>query len=150
DGASFLTVSKQDVNQQHGAQILRYQPATSTVVPGPSGAAMASPAADTRAWWDKLSLEQITYMVAAVGIIGLLMVAGGVIGIRRSRKQQRQARVAGAGRARAQVPQWDNLPPDDVPAGYASRGDYGYDDRYDDYRGGGGNNYQGGAYSGGG
>jgi hypothetical protein len=100
DGASFLTVADQ---LQSPTKILRYKPA-STIAPvaKAQGAAVPAPRGDTRSWFDKLSLRQITYLVAGIGLIGVLFVLVGVLGIRRSR-QERQLAAMGTVRGTATV-----------------------------------------------
>jgi hypothetical protein len=52
DGASFLTLSKMDVDKTHPDTVLKYKPAQTTVVAGPSCAAQADPAADPPRGWE--------------------------------------------------------------------------------------------------
>ncbi|MEN3306834.1 MAG: hypothetical protein V7603_3036 [Micromonosporaceae bacterium] len=132
DGQFFLTTANLKVDAAHPDAILRYTPraAGSSTTQAGTGAAAAGPAGaakgDTRNWWDKLSLEQIAYLVAAIGVIGLLMVVGGVIGIRRSRRRQRLAaltiRTGGRGAGSAQVP--GMTPPERQPDPYGAPDSY--------------------------
>ncbi|HEX6499579.1 MAG TPA: hypothetical protein VF054_11165 [Micromonosporaceae bacterium] len=78
DGSAFLTVPRDGA-----AKILRYTPSTSDQPP-PTKAASA-PGASGGSFWKKLTLKQLTVLVAAVGVLGLLMVVGGVLGIRYAR-----------------------------------------------------------------
>jgi len=113
DGASFLTVADQ---LSVGVKILRYKPA-STTVPAGKGAAAAPPRHDnTRSWFDNLSLRQITYLVAGVGLLGMVFVLIGIMGIRRSRRNRRAA-TTGTIRGTASV--------GTASAGTASVGDAG-------------------------
>jgi hypothetical protein len=85
DGKSWLTIS--DVNGP--SKLLRYTPVASPA------AANASPGAvkprKVLGFFDKLTLQDITYLIAAVGLLGLLLVVIGVVGIRRSRRARQQA-----------------------------------------------------------
>jgi len=101
DGKYFLTVS--DVGALAAdvdVVIQRYEPATTT-------AAAAGDAADDDdgpSWIDRLSLQDINYMIGAVGLFGGLLVAIGVVGILLSRR--RSARASDAfRRGRARVPE---------------------------------------------
>jgi hypothetical protein len=93
DGKYFLTVSDLSTG---GASVLRYAPAAAVVVKK-AGTGGASSTGDSggQSWFSKLSLNQLTFMVAAVGVIGLAMVLGGVIGITQARKR-RPATAKGA------------------------------------------------------
>jgi hypothetical protein len=83
DGKYFLTVS--DVTDT--TTMLRYSPAAAVAVKKPAtGGATNSGGSDGQSWFSKLSLNQLTIMVATVGVIGLLMVIGGVLGIRQARR----------------------------------------------------------------
>jgi len=79
DGKSFLTVSEAEE-----PKILRYTPTAATVTPEK---AAATEKTDTRSWFDKLSLQDITYMIGGVGVLGLLLVGVGVFGIMRARRR---------------------------------------------------------------
>ncbi len=83
DGKYFLTVS--DVTGT--TTMLRYSPAAAVVVKkAATGGAAGSGGGDGQSWFSKLSLTQLTIMVATVGVIGLFMVIGGVLGIRQARR----------------------------------------------------------------
>lgn len=88
DGKSFLTVS--DVGKlgddEAKVEILSYTPSTKGADPVAAGVD-ADPAA-SRSWFDSLSLQDITYLVAAVGVVGVLLVGVGILGILRSRKRK--------------------------------------------------------------
>jgi hypothetical protein len=91
DGKTFVTVSS--VPDSGGkTSILRYTPAspatpTKSAAVGGTGAVPAAPKVDTRGWFSRLTLQQLTYLVGGVGLIGLLMVIGGVLGIRTARRR---------------------------------------------------------------
>ena len=99
DGKSYVTAS--DLQAEEGQTVLlRYTP--SSVNPSSAGGqAVPSPAADKRSFFSSLSLQDITYIVAGVGVLGLLMVVAGVVGIRRSRS--RRAAAMGPVRGAASV-----------------------------------------------
>ncbi|WP_410820849.1 hypothetical protein [Micromonospora sp. 050-3] len=86
DGKSFLTVSDAGrFTEDEPLDILSYAPSTSTAVPLAAEDG-AKPAA-SKSWTDGLSLDDITYLVGAVGLIGLLLVAAGIFGIVRARRR---------------------------------------------------------------
>ena len=89
DNANLLTVS--DVDRQAGAtaQILKYRPSPPAAAAGKPPAAAPGIAAkgDTRSWFGRLNLQDMLRIVGAVGVLGLLMVIGGVVGIRRARNR---------------------------------------------------------------
>ncbi|WP_431918356.1 hypothetical protein [Micromonospora wenchangensis] len=86
DGTGFVTVSDGgELAPEDPIDILGYTPSTKgaeTV----EGAAGAKPAAG-KSWYDNLSLDQITYLIGAVGVIGALLVGAGIVGIVRSRRR---------------------------------------------------------------
>ncbi|MGI5522721.1 hypothetical protein ACQEUX_17585 [Micromonospora sp. CA-259024] len=86
DGKSFLTVSDAArFAEDEPLDIVSYTPSSSTAVPlAPEGG--TKPAA-SKSWTDGLSLDDITYLVGAVGLIGLLLVGAGIIGIVRARSR---------------------------------------------------------------
>ncbi|MEW1585246.1 hypothetical protein AB0283_07325 [Micromonospora vinacea] len=86
DGKSFLTVSDAGrFTEDEPLDILSYAPSSSTAAPlGPEED--GKPAA-SKSWTDGLSLDDITYLVGAVGLIGLLLVAAGIFGIVRARRR---------------------------------------------------------------
>jgi hypothetical protein len=137
DGSEFLTVS----DRNEPVKILRYKPATGAPAAAAKvpGAAPPKKAAN-RSWLDNLSLRQITYLVAGVGLLGLLFVLIGVVGIRRSRQERR---LAALGTVRGTAA---------VGTGSSGRSADGYDDDPDAGQGGtvyGGSTYSGGTYGGG-
>ncbi|WP_221323871.1 hypothetical protein [Actinoplanes sp. L3-i22] len=82
DGKTFYTVS--DMNGDHDTEnwIRQYVPATEVAAISKT---QAGGAAD-KSWYSDLKLGDITKMVGAVGVLGFLLVAIGVIGIVRFRK----------------------------------------------------------------
>ncbi|MBQ1016374.1 hypothetical protein KBX71_00660 [Micromonospora sp. D93] len=86
DGKSFLTVSDAGrFAEDEPLDILSYTPSSSTAAPLAEEEG-GKPAA-SKSWTDGLSLDDITYLVGAVGLIGLLLVAGGIFGIVRARSR---------------------------------------------------------------
>jgi len=93
DGKNFLTVS--DITAEKvSTPLLRYTP--SVAPPAAAAKKTAAAAPNSRSGASSLSLDQITYLVAGVGLLGALLVAIGIFGIRRSRAARR-----GAARAKA-------------------------------------------------
>ncbi|MFI6240961.1 hypothetical protein ACIBEF_13890 [Micromonospora sp. NPDC050795] len=139
DGKSFLTVSDAGrFSEDEPIDILGYTPSTSTAAPLAAEDG-AKPAA-SKSWTDGLSLDDITYLVGAVGLIGLLLVAAGIFGIVRARRRPPTADAS------------DPSEPDDEPFGpRAGRAVDGFP-ADDDRRGGvyGGGAPAGGAVYGGG
>ncbi|MFD0783908.1 hypothetical protein ACFQZ8_08275, partial [Micromonospora azadirachtae] len=88
DGKSFLTVS--DVGKldddEAKVEILSYTPSTKGA--DPVAASVDDKSASNRSWFDSLSIQDITYLVAAVGVVGVLLVGVGIFGILRSRKRK--------------------------------------------------------------
>ncbi|MFF4878982.1 hypothetical protein [Micromonospora sp. NPDC000668] len=86
DGKTFLTVSDgQQFTEDDTVDILSYTPSTSTAAPL-AAAGGAKPGA-SKSWIDGLSFDDITYLVGAVGLVGLLLVGAGIIGILRARRR---------------------------------------------------------------
>ncbi|MGV9979341.1 hypothetical protein ACWDUH_16845 [Micromonospora wenchangensis] len=86
DGTGFVTVSDGgELAPEDPIDILGYTPSTKGAEPV-EGAAGAKPAAE-KSWYDNLSLDQITYLIGAVGVIGALLVGAGIVGIVRSRRR---------------------------------------------------------------
>jgi WD40-like Beta Propeller Repeat len=85
DGKSFVTCS----DQAGPSELLRYTPAKANGAKNAAGAQVPAGQADTRSFFSKLTLQDITYIVAGVGVLGLILVVGGILGIRSSRKRRR-------------------------------------------------------------
>ena len=129
DGKFFLTLSV----PAGEAKIVKY----STVPPvasGPTAAApTTAPQGDSGSWWKPQNLSQLTYLIAGVGVLGLVLVLVGVLGIRRSRRNRRAnrssatrsaGRVKVATQGRGGTAGWDDG--DDGSSGhYGSAGQYG-------------------------
>lgn len=86
DGTSFLTVSE-TADQPAGTrpEIRRYTPSEQVAV---DPRAQSTPRGDNRSWFAKLSLQDITYLIAAVGLIGAVLVGAGLFGIVRARRAE--------------------------------------------------------------
>ena len=84
DGKYFDTVSDMSGNHDTANYILQYTPATTVAVEKKSS---DSAAGGGKAWYADLTINQITYTVGAVGLIGLLLVGAGVLGIVRHRRR---------------------------------------------------------------
>ncbi|MET0423276.1 MAG: hypothetical protein ABW046_05350 [Actinoplanes sp.] len=82
DGKSFLTVSDMSGNSDADNNILSYTPATTV-----AAAKKASSTGDGKKWYSDLTIDDINYLVGAVGLLGLLLVGAGVLGIVQHRKR---------------------------------------------------------------
>ncbi|MBM7081716.1 hypothetical protein [Micromonospora humidisoli] len=86
DGTGFVTVSDGgELAPEDPIDILGYTPSTKGAEPV-EGEAGAKPATE-KSWYDNLSLDQITYLIGAVGVVGALLVGAGIVGIVRSRRR---------------------------------------------------------------
>ncbi|TWJ23352.1 hypothetical protein [Micromonospora endolithica] len=85
DGKTFVTISDGgQLEADEPIDILAYKPSTEGAK-AIAGAA-APKAGGEQSWFDGLSLQDITYLIGAVGLIGVLMVGAGVFGIVRARR----------------------------------------------------------------
>jgi hypothetical protein len=86
DGAYFYTV--QDMQGKPGGAnyILRYTPVAKAVTVK-SAAGSTTGGSATPSFLSRLSLDDITYLVGAVGVIGAILVGFGIFGIVRSRRR---------------------------------------------------------------
>ncbi|EEP74110.1 hypothetical protein MCAG_04437 [Micromonospora sp. ATCC 39149] len=88
DGKSFVTVSDGgELGQDEAIEILAYTPATTGAEALTGGDAGPPKPAAEKSWMEGLSLDEITYLIAAVGVIGALMVGAGIFGILRARQR---------------------------------------------------------------
>ncbi|MEU4241492.1 hypothetical protein [Actinoplanes sp. NPDC026619] len=85
DGSLFYTTSDMSGDHDNPNSILKYTPATT--VTAVKKASSGSGGGSGNAWYADLTLDQITYAVGAVGLLGLILVGAGVIGITRHRKR---------------------------------------------------------------
>ncbi len=118
DGTRLITVS--NITENAISPLLSYAPTTPAAARQAAAAAAAAtaPEGGITAWFKALTLEQLTYLVGAVGMLGLNMVLGGVAGIQGARRRQRRTDRAAARAARAQADE------DPDPAGYPDPGGY--------------------------
>ncbi|WP_433537637.1 hypothetical protein ACQPZK_07805 [Micromonospora sp. CA-249363] len=86
DGKSFVTVSDAgQLTADEPVDILSYTPSTS--VAAPLAASAGDKPAAQKSWMDGLSFTDITYLVGAVGVLGVLLVGAGIVGIVRARRR---------------------------------------------------------------
>ncbi|MGC5017720.1 hypothetical protein [Micromonospora sp. DT47] len=86
DGKSFVTVSDGgELAPDEPVDILGYTPSSKGAEALDGAAAAAKPVAQ-KSWYDGLSLDQITYLIGAVGVLGALLVGAGIFGIMRARR----------------------------------------------------------------
>ncbi|MEH1101699.1 hypothetical protein, partial [Micromonospora sp. CPCC 205561] len=113
DGKSFVTVSDGgQLDADDPIDILSYVPSAEGAKPVAGGG--DAPKKADQSWLAGLSLSDITYLIAAVGVLGALMVAAGVVGILRSRRRPAVAGGDGPDRADAadgREPADDGFPP---------------------------------------
>jgi hypothetical protein len=83
DGKLFYTVSDMSGDHEASNSILQYTPSTTVAVEKKGSASGTA----RNAWYSNLTIDQITYGVGALGLIGLLLVGVGVMGIARHRKR---------------------------------------------------------------
>ncbi|MGX6602575.1 hypothetical protein ACWKSP_10625 [Micromonosporaceae bacterium Da 78-11] len=95
DGKSFLTVSDMNGDVESANNIAQYEPATTLAVEKKASESTVGGA--KKSWYSDLSINDITYMIGGIGIIGLILVGAGVLGIVRSRKRTQGTQVGGLG-----------------------------------------------------
>ncbi|MFD0581867.1 NHL repeat-containing protein [Dactylosporangium darangshiense] len=101
DGKYYITIS--DVDGTKKAPLLKYTP-TDISAATAGGGGKAAPKTTDKSFLQSLTLQDITYTVAAIGVLGLILVIAGVIGIRRSRAARRAAGPPNMGSGRAEPP----------------------------------------------
>ncbi|WP_433296732.1 proline-rich domain-containing protein [Actinoplanes sp. CA-030573] len=84
DGKLFYTVSDMSGDHDAANYILSYVPSTEIAV-AKKGSSSSTGAGDH--WYSDLTIDQITYAVGAIGLVGLILVGVGVLGIARHRKR---------------------------------------------------------------
>lgn len=141
DGKTFLTVSDGgDLTEDDPIEILAYTPSTKKADASDGDGGPTQSGAE-KSWLDGLSVDEITYLIATVGVIGALLVGAGIFGIVRARRRPSEASD-------------DDVEPDDPPRGRRpdgpSRGHPGDGPSGGDRRGGvyGGDRRGGGVYGG--
>lgn len=88
DGKTFVTVSDLGSQSEDSQVVIQsYTPATTLAQPAADAAAGK---ADGQSWTDKLTLQDINYLVGAVGVIGAILVGVGIFGIVRARRTPRK------------------------------------------------------------
>lgn len=132
DGKTFLTVSDvASLGDDAAVEILSYPPAQKAVVAAEGGGQAAGASSS---WLDGLTLDDITYLIAAVGLLGAALVGAGIFGIVRARRRPPDPDDAAAGNdddgtgpgpgRRAAVPGWS----DDEAEAPVRGNTYGADD----------------------
>ncbi|MEU4567723.1 hypothetical protein [Micromonospora sp. NPDC023956] len=121
DGKLFVTVSDAgELGEDANVDILAYPPSTKGATPV-AGKPKAKEAAGG-SLLDGLSLDDITYLIAAVGALGALLVGAGIVGIVRARRRppaasRRDPQVSGELPARDEVDRRDGGRPGVPPPG---------------------------------
>ncbi|MFE9693134.1 hypothetical protein [Micromonospora sp. NPDC005806] len=88
DGKSFVTVSDGgSLDAADPIDILSYTPSAAGVEALPNGGKEVTKPAAQKSWIEGLTLDEITYLIAALGVIGALMVFAGIFGIMRARRK---------------------------------------------------------------
>ncbi|WP_428961359.1 WD40 repeat domain-containing protein [Micromonospora fluostatini] len=86
DGRTFVTVSDGgQLEDSDPIDILAYTPSQKTAAELAAGP--EPPPAKEQSFLSGLSLDDITYLIAAIGILGALLVGAGIVGILRSRRR---------------------------------------------------------------
>ncbi|HTF12938.1 MAG TPA: hypothetical protein VK659_32660 [Asanoa sp.] len=122
DGKQFVTVSDGgQIGDDEEIQILSYPPAAAAP-PTDTGTTAGTAAGSGGSWTSNLSLKDITSLIAAIGVIGLLLVGAGIAGIIVARKKKAAAEpgggVAKVGRQVApEQATWDQDAPGNVYGG---------------------------------
>ncbi|MEQ4303175.1 hypothetical protein ABNF97_17600 [Plantactinospora sp. B6F1] len=96
DGKNFLTVSDvASLDQDLDVTVLSYTP--SNEVAAAADGSGTDKKKSAKSWTDSLTLDDITYLIAAVGVLGALLVGLGVFGIVRSRRRPREDGLGAVG-----------------------------------------------------
>ncbi|MFV2016927.1 hypothetical protein [Micromonospora sp. LOL_023] len=112
DGASFVTVSDvATLDEDATVEILRYTPSTEVAAPTDT----ESDGVQGPSWINRITLQDINLLIAAVGLLGAVLVGVGIHGIVRGR---RKARLAAASREPARSERDGDSEP--AAASYAS------------------------------
>jgi hypothetical protein len=84
DGASFLTLSA-----VASSPLLSYTPFVAPPPPPPDNTPTNNEPTN-QSWFDKLTLPELTKIVAAIGAVGFALAIAGIVGIRRARRRRRE------------------------------------------------------------
>ncbi|WP_432836358.1 hypothetical protein [Dactylosporangium sp. CA-092794] len=105
DGKNYVTASDQDTTKK--TPLLKYTPTDFQVAAAGTGTGGSSPTSKPKdkSFLQSVTLQDITYAVSAIGLLGLGLVIAGVIGIRRSRAARRLAGPATPSRTPADDPE---------------------------------------------
>jgi hypothetical protein len=103
DGKLFYTVSDMSGVKDATNHIREYTPATTVAVKSEKSG--GSSGGDS--WYSDLTIDDVTYMVGGIGVVGLILVGAGVFGIVRFRRS----------------PQGFSAAVDDLPSGGIAKGD---------------------------
>ncbi|BEL11917.1 hypothetical protein Q0Z83_101080 [Actinoplanes sichuanensis] len=103
DGKLFYTVSDMSGKTDVANHIREYTPATTVAVKSEKSGKSGS----GDSWYSNLTIDDVTYMVGGIGVIGLILVGAGVFGIVRFRRS----------------PQGLSSAVDDLPSGGIAKGD---------------------------
>jgi hypothetical protein len=125
DGKYFYTVSDmQGKPEEADNYILRYTP----VAKKSSTKAAADGGAGGASWYDDLSINDITYLVGGIGVLGAILVGFGIFGIMRARKRpplEPIAKFGGPGGPNPTDPETELLAVGGAAAGRGGPGVYG-------------------------
>ncbi|MEU7570701.1 hypothetical protein [Micromonospora sp. NPDC049240] len=126
DGKSFVTVSDGgSLDPTDPIDILGYTPATTGVEALPNGGKVETRPAAEKSWLEGLSLDEITYLIAAVGVLGALLVGAGVFGILRARRRPAPVAPADESERSDEFPVNGGVPPGNRPDAPPRGGVYG-------------------------
>ncbi|MEU4156710.1 hypothetical protein [Actinoplanes sp. NPDC026670] len=103
DGKLFYTVSDMSGKTDVANHIREYTPATTVAVKSEKSGKSGS----GDSWYSNLTIDDVTYMVGGIGVLGLILVGAGVFGIVRFRRS----------------PQGLSSAVDDLPSGGIAKGD---------------------------
>jgi len=94
DGTKFMTIGFKPSGATENAKLLSYTPFVPAADPGPQDTGGTDKPADSGGGLSglihNLTLNQLTRMVAAVGVVGLVLAVAGIVGIRRARRRRRE------------------------------------------------------------
>jgi len=130
DGKYFYTVSDMQGKPEDAENfILRYTPAPKVTTNKAAAGGGAGGDSGT-SWFDDLSINDITYLVGAVGVLGAILVGVGIFGIMRARKRpplEPAGKGAGSGGLDPTDPETELLTVGGAAAASGGSGVYGGD-----------------------